>query len=74
MLDDGISATQSIRQYDRRTPIVMTSNVCDVETLQKYGMTDFLQKPLDPFILCHLLERYCAHLVKRKQESIVIPR
>ncbi|KAI8878851.1 hypothetical protein K501DRAFT_287673, partial [Backusella circina FSU 941] len=68
-----VSVTHSIRQYDQWIPIIsMTSNDA-VATGKVYGMADCLQKPLNPSTVHKMLERYCAHLVRRKQESIIIP-
>ncbi|KAI8979637.1 hypothetical protein BDF20DRAFT_913177 [Mycotypha africana] len=69
---DGISATRNIRQYDTWTPIIsMTSNITEQDIQQYFmsGMTDVLPKPFNQGSLGTLLERYCAHLVVRRQHQ-----
>jgi len=44
----------------RRIPIVVLSAVADMEGLEEEGPVVFLQKPVDPQTLLHVIEHYCA--------------
>ncbi len=61
---DGIEATQKIREFDTKTPIIALSAAVmenDKERTQKAGMNDHLSKPLDVDALEEILKKYLGH-------------
>ncbi len=61
---DGIEATQKIREFDTKTPIIALSAAVmenDKERTQKAGMNDHLSKPLDVDALEEMLKKYLGH-------------
>jgi len=58
---DGFEATQKIREFDKKTPIIALSAAVmenDKERTQKAGMNDHLSKPLDIDALENILKKY----------------
>jgi CheY-like chemotaxis protein len=58
---DGLSATQKIRKFNRRTPIVSMTARVGKEDVEKYiqgGIDDVLPKPFDSKSLIHVIEHF----------------
>jgi signal transduction histidine kinase/CheY-like chemotaxis protein len=58
---DGLTATENIREYDTRTPIIaLTANAMskDIEDTKKSGMNDHLVKPIEVDKLYSILRKY----------------
>jgi two-component system response regulator AtoC len=57
---DGLETLRYIRRYDRDVPVIIVSGVSSplyVVEAMKSGATDFVSKPLDPDVLCTMLNR-----------------
>ncbi|KAG9286116.1 hypothetical protein G9A89_010130 [Geosiphon pyriformis] len=63
---DGLSATQQIRRFDNKTPIIsMATNSSNHDFLATYmpnGVNAILTKPFSKESLYAILNKYCAHL------------
>lgn len=58
---DGLQATQSIRKFNRRTPIVSMTGKVAAEDLQRYfdgGIDDVLPKPFDRQAVLRVIEQF----------------
>lgn len=58
---DGLRATQSIRKFNRRTPIVSMTGQVAAEDLQRYfdgGIDDVLPKPFDRQAVLRIIEQF----------------
>ena len=67
---DGLECTRCIRQVDERTKIVIVSAYDEFSYAQKairYGVTDYLLKPLSRLVLLQLVDRLQKELKEEKE-------
>lgn len=69
---DGYEATERIRKFDDRTPIIALTAAATIEERNRaleVGMNDFITKPIDSLNLYQKLAEYMPEKVKRTTET-----
>ena len=70
---DGIEFVRRLRAYDRDTPVILLSDNCEAARLgYRYGVFDYLLKPVDANELFYSLQRAAAHLRSRSSSRHTI--
>ncbi len=73
---DGLRAAQEIREISPNVPIFMTSGHMEKEKLlgvMSLGLVDYLEKPLDLFILLKTLAKCLEKLHENKKMRVMFP-